>query len=66
MTDTIPRLFADITAKLEDMHAIAVDGQRRDNTCDMQWVLACQLRIASEVVDTFLAKIKQELGDGHE
>ena len=36
----IPRLFADITALLEDMHGLAVEGQRRDNAPDMQSVAA--------------------------
>lgn len=66
MTGTIPRLFADITAKLEDMHMIAVEGQRRDNTPDMHRVLTCQLRMGVASLDTSLAKIKRRLGDGHD
>lgn len=66
MRKTIPRLFADITATLEDMHAIAVDGQSRDNTPDMQRVLVCQLRMRSVALDAALARIKQRLGEHHE
>lgn len=66
MTVAIPRLFADITAKLEDMHMIAVEGQRRDNTPDMQRVLVCQLRMGVASLDTSLAKIKRRLGDSHD
>ncbi len=66
MTDAIPRLFADITAKIEDMHMIAVEGQRRDNAPDMQRVLACQLRMGVASLDTSLAKIKRRLGDGYD
>ncbi|MGB3795566.1 MAG: hypothetical protein WA957_04605 [Alteraurantiacibacter sp.] len=36
-------MFADITAKLEDLHGIAVEGQRRDNAPDMQNVLNIHL-----------------------
>jgi len=43
MSDNLPRAFAEITARLEDMHALAVDGQRRDNSADMNQVLARQL-----------------------
>lgn len=66
MTAPVPKLFADITAKLEDMHMIAVEGQQRDNTPDMQRVLACQLRMGVASLDTSLAKIKRRLGDGHD
>lgn len=41
---TIPHLFADVAAKLEDLHAIAVEGQRADNAHDMQSVLNFHLR----------------------
>jgi hypothetical protein len=66
MKDAIPRLFADITAKLEDMHMIAVEGQRRDNAPDMHRVLACQLRKGVASLDTSLAKIKRRLGERHD
>ncbi|MEZ5710096.1 MAG: hypothetical protein R3E02_11995 [Blastomonas sp.] len=66
MKDAIPRLFADITAKLEDTHMIALEGQRRDNTPDMQRVLASQLRMGVASLDTSLAKIERRLGDDHD
>lgn len=66
MKDAIPRLFADITAKIEDMHMIAVERQRRDNATDMQCVLVCQLRMEVASLDTSLAKIKRRLGDCHD
>lgn len=43
MTKAIPHMFADVTAKLEDLHAIAVEGQRADNAPDMQAVLNIHL-----------------------
>jgi len=44
MTDDLCRAFADITARLEDAHSLAVIGQQRDNTPDMQHVLIGELR----------------------
>lgn len=44
MMQDIPHLFADVTAKLEALHAIAVEGQRVDNAPDMQTVLTFHLR----------------------
>lgn len=44
MTEVVPRLFADVTAMLEDLHAIAVEGQRADNARDMQSALNTHLR----------------------
>ena len=66
MRKAIPRLFADITATLEDMHAIAVDGQSRDNSGDMQRVLVCQLRMRSVALDAAMTRIKQRLGEHHD
>jgi hypothetical protein len=43
MTDDLRRAFADITARLEDLHAIAVEGQHRDSTPDIHRVLASHL-----------------------
>jgi hypothetical protein len=44
MRAIIPHLFAEVTAKLEDLHAIAVEGQRADNAPDMQSVLNVHLQ----------------------
>jgi hypothetical protein len=66
MTEDIPRLFADLTGKLEDMHSIAIEGRRTDNALDMQRVLASQLRMSFIELDTTLGQIKRTLGDGYE
>ncbi len=63
---SVPRLFADVTAMLEDLHSVAVEGQRRDNSRDMQRALACQLRMGMMSLDTSLAAIKRSLGDDRE
>ncbi|NLR71189.1 hypothetical protein HGI47_09920 [Novosphingobium sp. ERN07] len=39
MTDVLRRTFADITARLEEAHSLAVEGQNRDNTPDMHRVI---------------------------
>lgn len=62
MTGTIAHRFADITAKLEDMHAIAVDGQRRDNSRDMQRAIAANLRTGAADLSASLSKIELRLG----
>ena len=43
MTD-VARLFAEITAKLEDMHGVAVEGQANDLSPTMTIGLASSLR----------------------
>jgi hypothetical protein len=62
----ITRLFADITARAEDFHAISVEGQRRDNSVDMQKSLAGHLRTAIAAMDSIVVEIKDRLGDGHD
>ena len=51
MKKAIPHLFADITARLEDLHSIAVEGQRTDHAPDMQAVLAMHLRAGLAALD---------------
>ena len=41
---SVSRRFADLTAVLEDMHGIAVEGQAKDLTPDMQGALLTALR----------------------
>ena len=44
MSDMLCHAFAELTARLEDAHSLAVEGQRRDNTSDMQHALIGELR----------------------
>lgn len=62
----VPSLFAEATAKLEDAHAISVEGHRRDNAPDMQLVLACHLRQAIAAIEAITGQIRQQLGDAHD
>lgn len=66
MKASIPRLFADVTAKLEDLHSIAMEGQQRDNSSDMYCALVCQLRTGMKSLDTSLAAIRRGLGDARD
>lgn len=62
MTRSIPHLFADITAALEDMHSIAIEGQRRDNALDMQVALAGHLREGVRSLDATVLALAKRLG----
>ena len=64
MTKTIPDLFADATAKLEDLHAVAVEGQRADNAPDMQGVLIVHLRSGLVALDGTLRTLSSTLKTG--
>ena len=61
MTKTIPHLFADVTARLEDLHAIAVEGQRADNAPDMQGVLNAHLRSGLATLDDIVRAVAAAL-----
>ena len=61
MTKAIPHLFADATAKLEDLHAVAVEGQRSDNAADMQLVLVGQLRSGIAALDASMRAMTRAL-----
>lgn len=63
MSVPVPRLFADITAKLEDLHAVAVEGQCHDHSADMQIVFAAHLCMGIASLDTALHQIRRQLGD---
>ena len=54
MTRDLRREFAKITARLEDLHAVAVEGQRRDNSPDMQRVLIGHLLSGGSAMDGIL------------
>ena len=60
---SVPHMFAEVAAKLEDLHAIAIEGQRPDNAPDMQRVLAFQLRTSVGAVDGMMSELKERLGD---
>ncbi|GGN51488.1 hypothetical protein GCM10011349_24080 [Novosphingobium indicum] len=66
MSASVPRLFADIKAMLEDMHAVAVEGQCCDNSPDMQLALTRLLRSRTATVEASLVIIAHRLGGEHD
>ena len=60
---TVPHMFAELTAQAEDFHSLTVEGQRRDNSPDMQRAIASHLRIAMAAMDGIVGQIKHQLGD---
>lgn len=59
--DDLPHAFADISARLEDLHAIAAEAQCRDNSPDIQVVLTIHLRSGLAALDTEVRAIAQAL-----
>lgn len=64
MSQSIPHLFADVTALLEDMHGVAVEGQRPDNPPELQLALAASLRPDIIRLDNVLMAIGAAIGQG--
>ncbi len=58
----VQKLFADATMALEDLHSVAVEGQRRDNAPDMQLALATHLRAGIVGLDAIVLDIALTLG----
>lgn len=65
MTAVIPHLFMEVTAKLEDLHAIAVEGQRADYAPDMQSVLNIHLHSGLVALDGTVRSIGEALEGSH-
>jgi hypothetical protein len=64
MNAAIPNMFADVTSKLEDLHAVAVEGQRADNAPDMQSVLNIYLRDGLAALDDTMLALTKALESG--
>ncbi len=60
----IPALFGHVAMALEDLHAIAVEGQQADSAPDMQNVLMLHLRTGIVVLDGTVAAIATALDSG--
>ena len=61
MSDTVRTLFAEITAKLENLHAIAIEGQRSDNSPDMRRLLANQLRNGAGAINRKISCVGKQV-----
>lgn len=66
MTEGVRHLFAAIRSTAEDVHAIAAEGECRDNSPDIERVLVSQLRMTITAMDGKMGQIKNRLGDSHD
>lgn len=64
MIDAIQHMFANVAAQLEDLHAIAIEGRRADNSPDMQTVLNVHLRSGLVTLDGTMRAIAMGLEGG--
>lgn len=60
----VPHLFADMTAALEDIHGIAVEGQVGDLSADIRWALLGDLRAGINRLRTICERISTALEAG--
>ena len=58
---TIPRRFADITAALEDLHAVAVEGQARNTAPELQGALVRAIQAGLERLERRASKIARRI-----
>lgn len=58
---TLQHMFADMTGAIEDLHAIAVEGQGHDVTADIYGALIACLREQLRRIDTQAADIENRL-----
>ena len=63
---TVQHMFAELTAQTEDFYSLTVEGQRRDNSPDMQRAIASHLRMAMAAMASIVGQIKHQLGDAHD
>lgn len=61
MKRDLTRAFAAITARLEDLSAVAMEGQRRDTSPDMHRVLLGELRSGMAIVEETLRSVAAAL-----
>jgi hypothetical protein len=58
---SVTHLFADLTASLEDLHAIAVEGQCADTPPDVYAVLAAMIDTGACDVRRIVAEVRAAL-----
>lgn len=63
MTKSVGRLFADVTALIEDLHAVAVEGQAQGLSPDIVRVLVGNLRSGVKRLDRTAQRIIAALGE---
>ncbi len=63
MTKSVRHLFADVTALIEDLHGVAVEGQAQGVSPDMARVLVGNLRSGIRRLDRAAQRIIAALGE---
>jgi hypothetical protein len=56
-------LFADVTGKLEDLHAIAIEGQASDELTDMRLALLGMMDVGLSDLEMAVQAIREALND---
>lgn len=62
----VHKLFVDATIAIDDLHSIAVEGQRRDDTPDIQIAIARHLRAGIINLNAIVLDIARHLGQRHD
>jgi len=57
------RAFAELTCHVEDLHGIAVEGQHKDTSPDMHYMLVNQLRAGLAVLDERLTTLAEMISE---
>jgi hypothetical protein len=60
---SVAALFAEVTGKLEDLHAIAIEGQASDELTDMRWALLGFMGVGLSDLEMAVQAIREALND---
>lgn len=66
MRKSVPHLFADMTARLEDLHGIAVEGQCSGLSPDIHMVLLLHLRTGAQALAATIEHTSARIVAGRE
>lgn len=61
MMDDLPRAFAEITCKLEDLHAIAIEGQSKHASPDMHRAMIGLIRSGITALEDRLVPMQAQI-----
>lgn len=60
---SVAALFVEVASKLEDLHAIATEGQASDALTDMQWALLGMMGVGLSDLEMAVQAIQEALND---
>lgn len=58
---SVTTLFAEVTGKLEDLHAIAIEGQAPDAPGDMRWAMLGMMSVGLSDLQIAVRAIREAL-----